>query len=936
MGEGMRTDVQVRRLKVVLLASSLVCLGLLLLAAFEENLTGEWRSQQKAYRAALVDRATDETERKAAEAMEIGLQQLFLPPLDRIDRCTTCHIGIEDPAMAGAALPLRVHGGDILEHHPPDKFGCTVCHDGQGRAVDREAAHGDVAHWPAPLLAGGMVYTSCSRCHYENDLFGAESDLYAVGSAPPPIDEEELESLVPGADALRWGKALVAESGCLGCHRYRGRGGTLGPDITFVGDKGPHDFDFKHIEGEHTVAQWLLEHFKRPQAVSPGTLMPDMELTDDEARDLTVYMLGQHRKNMPAQFTPVPSRRSGRPASGERFYAMFCSSCHGSNGRGSTVRDPLLAGAADVPPELMVPSLNHPDTLGVASDGYLKAMIRHGRPGTNMPAWAGKQGGGLRSDEVDRIVSYIRGWEPPGADLAAVSATRGDPAVGRTLYRMDCASCHGPQGQGGIGPSLSGSSFLAVASDLFLARTILHGRPDTAMSGYRHFTSQQLSDLIANFRTWHPKRNDREEALRLAAGGGGPGSASVRIGQVLYRTNCAVCHGPSGEGDLGPSLSTPEFLTLVGDDYLYETIDSGRPGTGMPAWHHLSSEDVASLILYVRSWQKEPGRDLPAGRVRGDWDAGLQLFRQACASCHGERAEGGTGPQLRNPVFLRAATDAMLRAWISKGKAGTPMRAFLKGAQGLVDLSENQIADVVAYIRSLEREDPVGAAKHPTGQPDRGAVWYAESCASCHGPDGEGASGPSLSNPGFLRWASDGYLTATMALGRDGTPMRPVKAGPQSILSLNSDQINDIVAHLRSWEVSPPFDGVPHRFVVPTDLERGRRLYVSMCSGCHGLNGRAERKEPGLSAWAPELNNEAFLAAATDGFLQATIVRGRTGTAMRSFGRSSQGLVDLSGEEVDDIVAYIRRWSSLAPSPETLLGEARQEAEASGAMARAR
>jgi len=162
---------------------------------------------------------------------------------------------------------------------------------------------------------------------------------------------------------------------------------------------------------------------------------------------------------------------------------------------------------------------------------------------------------------------------------------------------------------------------------------------------------------------------------------------------------------------------------------------------------------------------------------------------------------------------------------------------------------------------------------------------------------------------------------ATMALGRDGTEMRPVKKSPQSILSLSSDEVNDLVAYVRSWEITPPPEEIPHNFVIPWDLTSGKRLYVSNCSGCHGLNGKAEIYEPGISAWAPALNNEGFLAAATDGFIQATIVRGRVGTAMQSFGKGHQGLVDLSKDDTDDIVAYIRRWSVQTPSPMTIPAE---------------
>ncbi len=354
-----QTDkIEVRRLKLLLLTASLVTLVFLFLAAFEENLTGQWRSHQAAYRDALIGRAQTAEARQAAGKMEIAHQQLFLPQLERIDRCVTCHVGIDDPNQTAAEQPLRAHSGNIFKHHPVDKFGCTVCHDGQGSATDEAAAHGEVAHWPAPLLRGAATYTSCGRCHYENDLYGAEDDLYARGGPHTALDQRELTASVEGAGAIARGKRLVLESGCLGCHTFRGRGGGIGPDITYVGDKTKHDLSFEHVEGEHTVAQWLYEHFKQPEKVSPGSLMPDLRLADDEADALTQYMLSLHRKSMPARYTPVPPRRSGLPATGAQLYAMFCSSCHGPDGQGSTVREASTAHAIDAPPQLMVPSLN--------------------------------------------------------------------------------------------------------------------------------------------------------------------------------------------------------------------------------------------------------------------------------------------------------------------------------------------------------------------------------------------------------------------------------------------------------------------------------------------------------------------------------------------------------------------------------------------------
>lgn len=442
------TNASLRRLQWLLLISSLVSICFLLLAAFEENLTGEWRAHQKKYRQSLIENAVSDTARAAAEDMNIGFKQVFLPQLDRVDRCVTCHIGINDPTQAQAPQPLATHSGDLLKRHPIDKFGCTICHDGQGRTVEKDSAHGNVPYWPRPLLQGEHIYTSCGQCHYENDLYGAEYELYARSGPLPPLDESELTQSVPGSSnnhdrAIGRGKQLVLASGCLGCHQYRGRGGLTGPDITYVGDKTPHDFDFKHLKGEKTVSAWLHEHFKKPDAVSPGTQMPDFNLSDQQANDLTTYMLSLKRKDVPASYTPVPDRRVTIPVQAPRLFAMFCGACHGKEGRGVSyfndrntsvpslrfiaerlgLYDPehaeavveLLESHADLSATAADPPFD-PDTYEEFLKQFevMRDVIRNGRQGVkkdsqspltplNMPTWKDT----LTDDQIDAILAYL-------------------------------------------------------------------------------------------------------------------------------------------------------------------------------------------------------------------------------------------------------------------------------------------------------------------------------------------------------------------------------------------------------------------------------------------------------------------------------------------------------------------------------------------------
>jgi len=89
-------------------------------------------------------------------------------------------------------------------------------------------------------------------------------NLYAVSRVDPAVAK---------------GKALYAQFGCSGCHRIHGEGGAVGPDLSFVGDRRP-DRD------------WHLRHFRDPQSVSPGSIMPKFPLNDQQLNDLTSYMLG--------------------------------------------------------------------------------------------------------------------------------------------------------------------------------------------------------------------------------------------------------------------------------------------------------------------------------------------------------------------------------------------------------------------------------------------------------------------------------------------------------------------------------------------------------------------------------------------------------------------------------------------------------------------
>jgi cbb3-type cytochrome oxidase cytochrome c subunit len=74
------------------------------------------------------------------------------------------------------------------------------------------------------------------------------------------------------------GRALYAKSGCSACHSIHGKGGKIGPDLT-------------HVAARRPEADWHVRHFKDPKAVVPGSIMPKVDLSDKELRELADYML---------------------------------------------------------------------------------------------------------------------------------------------------------------------------------------------------------------------------------------------------------------------------------------------------------------------------------------------------------------------------------------------------------------------------------------------------------------------------------------------------------------------------------------------------------------------------------------------------------------------------------------------------------------------
>ena len=130
-----------------------------------------------------------------------------------VDRCQSCHLGTDPQLMPitmtvtkadlGLAktndAPFASHPDpELLKYHPLEKFGCSPCHGGNGRALDSVVrAHGRYEHWLWPLNYPENYEAGCQQCH-------------------------AADMRTEHAPVLSRAKQLYRNKGCIGCHRFQG------------------------------------------------------------------------------------------------------------------------------------------------------------------------------------------------------------------------------------------------------------------------------------------------------------------------------------------------------------------------------------------------------------------------------------------------------------------------------------------------------------------------------------------------------------------------------------------------------------------------------------------------------------------------------------------------------------------------------------------
>jgi cytochrome c oxidase cbb3-type subunit III len=340
-------------------------------------------------------------------------------------------------------------------------------------------------------------------------------------------------------------------------------------------------------------------------------------------------------------------------------------------------------------------------------------------------------------------------WQAP-RDAGGVDADiRG--LAGKPLYLALCAPCHAADGTGYAAdnaPSLVNPTFLESATDEFLRRSIILGRPGTSMAGYGRVLGGPLDDagvdrLVAFLREQGPAARPLAPTR--------PGD--VALGAAIYARQCASCHGDGKTRGEATMLANPQFQAAASDAFVRHAIVHGRPGTKMEAFAgKLDDAEIDGVVSYVRTLGRgapavsllpEPGAEPVVVHPSGKQPS----FKLRAAPC----PPAAPGPAARctpDPRFV--SVDDVAKAFAAK------QRMVLIDARPPSDWRRVHIAGAVSIpYHDMKRLDEV----------PRDGTWAIAYCACPHHLSGivvdelrrRGYRNVAVLDEGINEWQRRGY-----------------------------------------------------------------------------------------------------------------------------------------------------------------------------------
>ncbi len=583
------------------------------------------------------------------------IKQFWLTDFGITDRCITCHAGVEYPRFEDTPQPLTTHPGDYIaaEQHSVDRYGCVICHAGQGVALDADEAHGESHNWVEPFLPGTRAESSCVACH------------------PMTTAVAEFAQL-PEASTFSYGRTLYLTNNCLGCHILKDydRPASIGPILDKLATK--------------TGTGWAESWMKKPKAYLAKTVMPDFELSDDKIKAMTAYLFSLS-KPVAADSTVRSKMDTADLATlgAQKLTDLGCLGCHAVDGKDRKFGPDLSRVGEKMTPEWLYAWIKDPKKYW---------------PETAMPM--------LRVPDEDArlLTAYLMSLkkEEPAAGTETAAAAV-DPELikkGKILVRdTGCTGCHKID-QFALGynaPEHNGIGVKRVDELVFADTDIPETLSDwlaLKVKNPRAFNTKDIPTLMPKFAFNDEQaealltfllsireRNIPGEYVKLLID---PTSPAVRGERMIEQNNCRGCHniGKKG-GTVGPDLSFEG--QRVNPGWLVEFLQKptkirplGMEPTRMPSFGFDSSEADILAAYFADADKVSYPHYQPANSemVEADTNEAWKFFWQtfSCQTCHSWNGEGGiVGPD-QSDLGNRLRSE-----WVGKWLRNP--QAFMPGIQ---------------------------------------------------------------------------------------------------------------------------------------------------------------------------------------------------------------------------------------------------------------
>lgn len=458
-----------------------------------------------------------------------------------------------------------------------------------------------------------------------------------------------------------------------------------------------------------------------------------------------------------------------------------------------------------------------------------------------------------------------------GSPREGSSATRGgsgDAQEGERIFRRDCLSCHGEDGNRIPVSPLSAKDFLDSRGDATLLAVVSDGKG--TMPGFAKARGGPLSE------------NEVRSVVAYVNSKAGRSTTTLLAGQgaLIYTKRCQSCHGEDGMRIPISPLGAKGYLDTRTDSQLEEVISQGRGNMpGLPDGSAAKGEATAVISFLRYRVQALAAKSVAAGR---------DLYVGNCLACHGSTGTRVDKVALGSADYLSSLGDGKIITAINEGtKSGPPFGASKGGAFQVTDS-----AALIAYLKSWAGLNAT-AALSTVGAGGQGEALFVRNCAPCHGISGDQVPGVQLRSKAFLDAKTKEMVERTIRTGnRKGMPAWSQDAGGP----LNDGQIKGLVEFLFAAEATPAAAGsAPAGGAAAgggtVDGKPVADFFQAKCSACHG----ADRKGGVGPALLPDrLTKE-------DAFYEDTIAKGRPGTPMPSW--SAQGV---KPDEIKTIVKFLK------------------------------